>query len=260
MITVLPAELVPPLNSEFRKVYSLRPNLVLAALLPALALVAGMVTALLAGPANPKANPVTGGASVGLYVGIVAAIGAAAVFGATAAGSEYRYQTMPVTSLFSADRDRLVAAKLLVIAGFALAAAVVVELVGLAAVFGFGRGKTEFGLRLVTVLGGGLLATVCWSLIGAGLALLLRKPLVAIAGLAGWLLIVEPLVWLVAGALGLKGFVTLLPGSATIASVAAGSFPDSDFLAPTPAAMIVLLLWTAGVAGAGWWAVRTREL
>ncbi|MEV6278233.1 ABC transporter permease [Nocardia sp. NPDC051832] len=260
MITVLPAELVPPLNSEVRKAYSLRPNLVLAIVLPAITLVATTVTALLAGPANPKANPVTGGASVGLYLGVVAAILGAAYFGATAAGSEYRYQSMPVTALFSTDRDRLVAAKFLVIGAFALAAAVVVELVGLAALFGFGRGKTEFGLRLVTVLGGGLLAVVCWSLIAAGLAVLLRQSALAIAIVLGWLALAEPLVWLVAGGLGLKGFVTLLPGSATIATVAAGSFPDSDFLAPTPAAMIVLVLWTAGVAGAGWWAVRTREL
>ncbi|MGW0245151.1 ABC transporter permease [Nocardia goodfellowii] len=259
MITVLPAELVPPLNSEVRKATTLRPNLMLALLLPAVALVASTVTALIAGPANPKANPVTGGASVGLYVAIVAAILGAAYFGATAAGSEYRYQTMPVTALFTLDRDRLVAAKYLVIGAFALAAAVAVELVGTAALFGFGRGKTEFGLRLVTVLGGGLLAVVCWSLLGAGLALILRKSTVAIAIVLGWLLLAEPFVWLVAGVLGLEGLVTLLPGSATIAAVAAGSFPDSDFLAPTPAAMIVLLLWTAGVAGGGWWAVRSRE-
>ncbi|WP_194815268.1 ABC transporter permease subunit [Nocardia sp. XZ_19_385] len=259
MITV-PAELVPPLNSEVRKATTLRPNLVLATALPAVALVASTVTALVAGPANPKANPVTGGASVGLYLGIIAALVGAAYFGATATGSEYRYQTMPVTASFTMDRDRLVAAKFLVIGAFALAAAVVVELVATAALFGFGRGKTEFGLRLVTVLGGGLLAVVCWSLIAAGLGLILRKSTVAIAVVLGWLVLAEPFVWLVAGALGLKGFVTLLPGSATIAAVAAGSFPDSDFLAPTPAAMIVLLLWTVGVAGAGWWAVRTRDL
>ncbi|MEU8898502.1 ABC transporter permease [Nocardia sp. NPDC048505] len=259
MITVLPPELVPPLNSEVRKVATLRPNLVLAVLLPAVALVASAVTALMAGPANPKANPVTGGASVGLYLGIAAAILGAAVFGAYATGAEYRYRTMPVTALFTLDRDRLLAAKVLVVGACALAAAAVVELVALAALFGLGRGKTEFGLQLLTVLGGGLLATVCWALIGAGLAVILRQSTAAIVIVLAWLLLAEPLVWLVTGALGMAGFVSLLPGSATIGSVMAGSFPDSDFLAPTPAAMIVLLLWTGAVLGAGWWLARTRE-
>ncbi|MFC9893945.1 ABC transporter permease [Nocardia sp. NPDC127579] len=260
MITVLPAELVGPLHSELRKVTTLRPNRVLPVALLGFALVATAVTALLAGRANPKGNPVTGGASVGLYLALIAAIAAAAYFGATVAGSEYRYRTMPTTALFTLDRDRLVAAKYLIVAGCALAAALAVEAVSLAALFGFGRGKTEFGLRLVTVLGGGLLATVCWALIGAGLALVLRRSLPAFAALAGALLVVEPLVWLSTAVLDLRGFVALLPGSATISTVAAGSFADSDFLAPAPAAMIVLLLWAVGVAGAGWWAVRTREI
>jgi ABC-2 type transport system permease protein len=259
MIDILPAGLIPAVNSEVRKVTTLRPSRILAVAVPAIAIVASAVTAILAGPADPKSNPATGAATIGLYLGLAVAILMAGAFGAAGAGAEYRYATMPITVLFTTDRDRLVVAKLLVTAGFALATTLVVELIGLACLIGFGHGKFDIGLRLFTVLGGGLLAVVCWSLIGAGLGLLLHTSTGAVAALLGWLVIVEPLTWLVAKGFGLAGFATLLPGSATISSVAVGSFGDSNFLAPTPAAVVVLLLWTIGVAGAGWWSVRQRE-
>ncbi|MEV0295213.1 ABC transporter permease [Nocardia sp. NPDC050710] len=260
MITILPPDLVPAVTSEVRKVGALRSNLLLAIALVAITLVASTVTSLVSGPSDPNSNPATGAASIGLYLGIAAAILAAAAFGAAGAGAEYRYQSISATALFTTDRDRLVAAKLLVTAGIALATTFVVELVGLACLLGFGGAESEFGMRLITVLGGGLLAAVCWSLIGTGLAILLRQSTGAIVLLLGWLLIAEPLIWIVANALGLGGLATLLPGSATIATVAVGSFTDSDILAPTPAAVVVLLLWTLGITGAGWWTLRTRDL
>ncbi|MEV0030761.1 ABC transporter permease [Nocardia sp. NPDC050793] len=259
MIT-LPPDLVPPVNSEVRKVYSLRWCLALGVLLPAIALVSSTVTSLMAGPADPNSALATGAATIGLYLALTATILAAAVFGAAGAGGEFRYRTMPVTSLFTADRDRLAAAKLLVTGAYTLAVAVVVELVAFSSLLAFGRGKFEFGTRLLTVFGTGLLAAVCWSLLGAGLGLLLRQSTGAVTLILGWLLVIEPLIWLVANGIGLGGVVTLLPGSATVATVAAGSFPDSDILAPTPAAFVVLLLWTIGIAGAGWWQLRSRDM
>ncbi|WP_227996464.1 ABC transporter permease [Nocardia australiensis] len=259
MIDTLPADLVPTVNSEVRKVTTLRPSQILGVAVPAIAIVASAVTAVLSGPADPKSNPATGAATIGLYLGLAVAILVAGAFGAAGSGGEYRYATMPITMLFSPHRDRLVAAKLLVTAGFALAAALVVELVSMACLIGFGHDKFDIGLRLFAVLGGGLLATVCWSLIGAGLGLLLRTATGSIVVLLGWLIIVEPLVWLVVKAMGIAGFATLLPGAATVSTVAVESFPDTDLLAPTPAAIVVLLLWTIGVAGAGWWSVRQRE-
>lgn len=260
MIAVLPPDLVPAVNSEVRKVATLRASRILAALLPSIALVASTVTALLAGPADPKSNPATGAATIGLYIGLAAAIVLACAFGASGAGAEYRYATMPSTAMFTPDRNRLAAAKFLVTAGFALAATGIVELIAFACLLGFGRGKFDFGLQLLTVLGGGLLAAVCWSLIGAGLGLLLRTSSTAVVVLLGWLVIIEPLIWVVAKAIGLAGVVTVLPGSATVSAVAVGSFEDSDFLAPTPAAVIVLILWTIVAAGGAWWLLRTRDI
>ncbi|MBF6124160.1 ABC transporter permease [Nocardia brasiliensis] len=260
MIITLPPDLVPSVNSEVRKVVTAGPNRILAGLPLAFTLIATVATALLAGKPDPKGEPVTGAATNGLYVGLAAVTLAAVVFGVLGTGAEFRHHSMPVTALFSADRDRLAIAKLVVTGVCAALTALAVEMVALAALFGFGRGKFQAGLDLFAVLGGGLLAAICWSLIGAGLGLLLRSSSTALLAVIGWLLIVEPLIWVVAHSLGIDGFVTLLPGSATISTIAIGSFADNPFLAPGPVGVVVLLLWTAGLAGAGWWALRTRDL
>jgi ABC-2 type transport system permease protein len=185
---------------------------------------------------------------------------AAAVFGAVGTGAEYRDHSMAVTALFTADRDRLAAGKFLVIGCCALAAAVAVELVSVAALFGVGHGKLAVTGEFFAVLGGGLLAAVCWSLIGASAGILLRSSTRAVPLLLGWIVLAEPLIWLIARGLGIPGVVTLLPVSATVGTVAVGSYPDSDLLAPTPAAVVVLLLWTIGLGAASWWSLRTRDL
>lgn len=260
MITILPADLVPNVNSEVRKLVTMPRGPILAGALVAVALLASIASAALAGPPNPRGEPATGAATIGLYIGLTVVVLAAAVFGAVAAGSEYRYHSMAVTALFTADRDRLAAAKFLVIGCCALAAAVAVELVSLGALFGVGRGKVAVTGELFAVLGGGLLAAVCWSLIGASAGILLRSSTRAVTSLLGWILLAEPLIWLIARGLGIPGVVTVLPVSATVGTVAVGSYPDSDFLAPTPAAVVVLLLWTIGLGAASWWSLRTRDL
>lgn len=259
MIT-LREDLVAPVESEIRKVLTLRWCLLLAALLPAVALVTSSVTAGMAGPVDPRSQLVTGPATIGLLLAILVTVLAAGGFGAAMTGGEFRYGSMPTTVVFTPDRDRLAGAKLLVIACAALAVAVVTELVALACLFLFGRGKFEFDGRLWAILGTGLFATVCMALIGAGLGLILRTSTGAIAALLGWLLIGEPLVWLVAEVLGLGGAVTLLPGSATVGTVAVGSFDDAGIFAPTPVALVILLLWAIASAGGGWWLLRDRDL
>ncbi|PFX00955.1 hypothetical protein CJ469_03766 [Nocardia farcinica] len=259
-MTPLPTDLIPPVTSEVRKVATLRWCLLLAALLPAVGLVASAVTAGMAGPLDPRGQPVTGAATLGLYLAILATVLGAGAFGAATAGGEFRYGSIPLTAVFTADRDRLMAAKLLVAGVAALAVALLTELVAVACLFGFGRGKFEFGARLVAVFGAGLFAAVCWALIGVGLGVLLRQSTGAVALLLGWLLVFEPLVWLVAEGMGIGGLAVLLPGSATIGTVFVGSFDDSGLFAPTPAALVVLLLWTIAVGTAGWWRLRERDL
>ncbi|MEV6322668.1 ABC transporter permease [Nocardia sp. NPDC051787] len=260
MIAILPADLVPTVNSEIRKVVTMPRGQMLAGAVLAIALIASIASAGLAGPPDPRGEPATGAATIGLYLGLGVVALAAAVFGAVGTGTEYRYHTMPVNVLFTADRDRLAAAKFLVIGCCAVAAGVAVELVSLGGLFGAGRDKIAVTGELFAVLGGGLLAAVCWSLIGASAGILARSSAKSVALLLGWIGLAEPLLWLVSRGLGIPGVVTVLPVSATVGTIAVGSFPDSDFLAPTPAAVVVLLLWTIGLGAASWWSLRTRDL
>ncbi|MFE7745264.1 ABC transporter permease [Nocardia sp. NPDC057455] len=260
MITILPADLVPNVNSEVRKVVTMPRARTLAAALLAVALFASLVSAGLAGPPDPRGQPATGAATIGLYVALALVVLAAAVFGAVGTGAEYRHHSMAVTALFTTDRDRLAAGKFLVIGCCALVAALAVELVSVGALFGVGHSKVAVTGEFFAVLGGGLLAAVCWSLIGASAGILLRSSTRAGTLLLGWMVLAEPLIWLIARGLGIPGAVTLLPVSATIGTVAVGSYPDSDLLAPAPAAVVVLLLWTIGLGAASWWSLRTRDL
>ncbi|MBF6327244.1 ABC transporter permease [Nocardia transvalensis] len=259
MILTVPADISRAATSEIRKITTLRVAWLLVGLCAVSGFGAAAVSAVLGTRPQPHEALATGTASVGLYIGLVVAAVAALVGGAFGTGTEYRYQSMPLTSLFTPDRDVLLGTKLGVTAGYSL-------LLGVAAEVGAGLGllvdrhQIEFGMRFTAVLGGGLLAVVCWGLIGASLGLLLRSSVLAIAAPIGWLLIIEPLIWLVAGGAGVPGLAVLLPGSATVSTVAVGSFPDSALLAPSPAAAVVLLLWTLGAGAAAWWYLRNRDL
>lgn len=260
MTAVLPADLLPGAETEARKIVAVpRIRLLLGAPV-VLALVGTLITALMSGPADPTGQPATGAATIGLYLGMIAVFAAAALLGIAATGGEYRHRTMALSVLLSPDRDRLVTAKYLVTAGFALAVAVVAELVSFLVLLGAGRGKFEFGWQLVEVLGAGLLVAVCWAVLGAGLGLLLRTLSGAIWLVLGWAFVLEPLIWLVAKGFGAGGMAAILPVSATVAGVSAGSFQEAEVFAPTPAALVVLVLWTAAVGAAGWWDLRTRDL
>lgn len=260
MIDVVPAELIPPVLSEYRKVVTLRYPRVLAGTLVALTVVATSVTALLAGPRDPDSEPVTGAATIGLYPALFAVVVAAGVFGAAGAAGEHQHNTLVTTALFTPDRDRLAGAKYLVTAAAAVTAALAVEVVAMVCLLLFGRGGFEITAALFAVLGGGLLAAACWAVIGTGLGLLLRSPALAAGAVLVWVLLAEPLLWVVTAGIGLPGAATLLPGSATLSTVLVGSFADSDLLAPAPAAIVVLLLWSVGIGAAGWWALRRAEL
>ncbi|MGS2806254.1 ABC transporter permease [Nocardia sp. MW-W600-9] len=260
MTAVLPADLLPGIESEARKVVAVRPTRLLLGAPVALALVGTLITALMSGPADPKGQPATGAATIGLYLGLGAVFVVAALLGIAATGGEYRRQTMALTALFAPDRDHLATAKFATTAAFAFAVALAAEVASLLALLVAGRGKFAFGWQLFEVLGAGLLVAMCWAVIGAGLGLLLRTVSGTVWLLLGWAFILEPLIWVVVKGFGAGGFATLLPVSATVAGVSAGSFAETEVFAPTPAALVVLLLWTAAIGAAGWWDLRTRDL
>lgn len=260
MTSVLPADLLPGIESEARKIVAVRPARLLLGAPVVLALVATLITALMSGPADPKGQPATGAATIGLYLGMIAVFVVAAMLGIAATGGEYRRKTMALTVLFAPDRDRLATAKYATTAAFAFAVALAAELASLLALLVAGRGKFELGWQLIEVLGAGLLVAMCWAVIGAGIGLLLRTVSGAIWLVLGWAFVLEPLIWVVAKGFGAGGFAAILPVSATVAGVSAGSFQEAEVFAPTPAALVVLVLWTAAIGAAGWWDLRTRDL
>src|SRR5690606_6198329 len=90
MIDVVPAELIPPVLSEYRKAVTLRYTRVLAGLAVAVAIAAPAMSAILAGPQDPDGEPVTGAATIGLYIALFAVVLGSAAFGAAGAAGEHQ--------------------------------------------------------------------------------------------------------------------------------------------------------------------------
>lgn len=263
MIRTVPAAVVQAGTSEVRKVTSLRMNRVAATTLVLVGAivfsVAGFTVEAALGSQQEDGFSTAGGALTAAVLILAAAIVLAGVFGAIASGSEYRYHTLSVSTLFTPDRNLLFGAKLVVAAVFTLITVLTLEVLGVGAFLLFGRDRIHLEAGFYAMLGGVLLAAVCWSLIGAALGFLLRSPTQAIAVLIGWS-ILEPLVWITTKAMGFPGFATILPASATVGTSTTGSFEDAPFIAPTPGAIVVLLVWTTGLVAAAWWFLREREL
>lgn len=263
MIPTMPAAVTQAGLSEARKVTSLRANWLTAAALVAVGTLVFTVAAFtvrsVVGSSDESEFVTAGGALTAVVLTLAAAIALSGIFGAVSTGSEYQYRTLPVSALFTPDRNLLFGAKLAATATFSLVTVLALELLGLGAFLLFGRGRIDIQASFYALLGGVLLTAVCWSVIGAALGFLLRSPTQAIAVLVGWS-ILEPLVWVTARAMGIPGIAAVLPAAATVGTSTAGSYSDTDFIPPTPAAIVVLLLWTAGLATAAWWYLRQRDL
>ncbi|MBO0852878.1 MAG: ABC transporter permease [Nocardia sp.] len=256
----VPTEVNRAANSEFRKIIALRTGWWMPPVLAAVGFVATSVSASVGSGPQERAALATGTVTVGLYIAIAIAAVCGVWRGASLSGDEYRHHSISLTALSIPDRTLLFGAKVGVAAGYSVVSMLCAEAGALLALLAFGRGKAHFGWQLAGVFGGGLLAALCWGAIGAGLGLLLRSTTLATIAVAGWLMLLEPLIWLVAKAAGVAGLVTLLPGSATVGTVAVGSFADSPFLPPNAASAVVLVLWTLASGTAAWWYLRGREI
>ncbi len=245
--------------SEIRRYSTRRSGWMLAAICAAVGLVISLVSAYTGSGPQSSGQIATGTATVGLYLALLVALVASAITGALSTGGEYRYESMPLTALFIPDRDLLFGAKLAVAAAYSLVLALSAEIGAALGLLALGRDKVDFGLRLVGVFGGGLLAAVCWGVIGASLGLLLRSESLAILAFIGWTIVAEPLLWLIVKGIGIASVAVLLPDSATIGAVAVGSFTRSSFLAPSAPSAVVLILWTAALGALSWWYLRKRE-
>ncbi|MCX5043710.1 hypothetical protein OG921_11090 [Aldersonia sp. NBC_00410] len=202
----------------------------------------------------------TGAASIGLYFALAWVILFAGIFGAVNAGTDFRHKTLTPTFLIAPRRDGVVASKYVVTIVVALGYGLLAEATSLICMSVFGGGRVEWSPTLLAVVAAGALAAVCWSLIGAGLGLLLGSPIGAALALVAWYLVGELTVSTIAAGLGFQRLGGLLPGGATLSTVAVGSLDNSDVFVSWPVAPAVLLAWTALFTGAGWWVVRQRDI
>ncbi|WP_067534672.1 ABC transporter permease [Nocardia crassostreae] len=261
ILTAVPDSVLRAVNSEVRKVVSLRLNWTLAAIVLGGGLFAFTAMGLFLESTLEGGELIFSGgwSATAVAVALIGSVVLTAIFGAIAAGSEYRYRTIDTAALFTPDRNVLLGSKLGVVATISLGLMLFTELLGGAAMLLFGRDRLGIGAGFLAILGGALLAAVCWSVIGAALGLLLRSPAQAIAAVLG-AAVLEPLVWVTARAVGTPGAATILPISATVGTISGGEFDDGVFIAPTPAAIVVLVLWTIAAVTAAWWFFTRRDL
>jgi ABC-type transport system involved in multi-copper enzyme maturation permease subunit len=179
----------------------------------------------------------------------------AALVGAMAITAEIRYGTIRPTFLVTPSRGPVFAAKLAVGAAAGIVFGLLAELLmaGATTIALSARGidnQLSAGDYL-QLLAGGTAAAAFWAMIGLGVGALVRNQVATLVGLCAWMLLVENL---------LLPFVPdagrFTPGATGLAL--AGSIADK-LLAPAPAAL-VLALYAAAAAAAGWLATLRRDV
>lgn len=250
------------LLSEFRKVTTLKFwwALGLAPLL--VGLFSGAITLpILSEIAAEDDGVKTAVGAIGLLVALALVFVFSALFGAVNAGTEYRHNTITTTFLTTRGRDRIVAAKLLVSALFGFLYCLAIELVSVPVLLIAGSDDVRLDGQMTAVLGVGLVASMLWALIGAGLALLTASSIASTVTIVVWYVLGEAIVRAILGGLHLGSVGQWLPGSVTM-SAFVGIVDDSALTSEpdTALSLLCLALWAAAACGLGWWVTRTRDI
>ncbi|MFE2957480.1 hypothetical protein [Nocardia tengchongensis] len=249
-------------NSEVRKVTSVRLNRVIGGGVVAAGVLAFVALGAAFRPGGEHEQGFSSGsgwtALLTTWV-LVLTVAAAAAFGAVGAGSEFGYGTLAVGSQFTPDRTLLLSTKLAVAGAFSLGTVLAMEVLGGAAMRLAGGSRVPMDGGFYGVLIGVALAAVCWAVIGTAVGLVLRSPTQALAAVLGWA-VLEPLIWITTRAIGFGGLAAVLPVSSTVGAISGGRYAKSALIAPTPAAMALLVLWSAAAGAAGWWFLTRRDI
>ncbi|MFI8568958.1 ABC transporter permease [Rhodococcus sp. NPDC078407] len=251
------------LTSEIRKVTTLKFWWALALAPIVVGVFASVITSVIANQLGEFEEDldISGGvASIGLYVAAGAAILFAGIFGAVNAGTEFRHKTLTTSFLTARGRDGVIAAKLIVTALFGLGYGLVVLLASLICLLIFNSRTVLLDGPFIGVVAACLLAVVLWSMIGAGLGLLLRSPTWSAIVLVAWLPFGEGLISLILFGVGLGPVATVLPSNLTLPTMAATQLDDAGDLATWPWAPLGLAVWAAILVGGGWFLARTRDV
>ena len=242
------------LRAELLKQRTTRTNLGLVAGMLALVLAAVLLHGLLL----PAENLTDGDDQVQVVFGWGEVLGAlfAALLGAMTFTAEFRHGTIRPTLLVTPRRGQVVASKLLasvlIGAAFGLLSAGVA--VGAASAALAARdidvqiGTSDYAAVLLGSTGAGAL----WAAIGVGVGAVVRQQVPALVGISAWLLFVETVLIGDADLVGDLGRFT--PGA--LGRAASGQEP---LLAPG-LALLLLALYAAAAAAAGWRATSRRDV
>ncbi|MFE3055599.1 ABC transporter permease [Nocardia sp. NPDC059239] len=262
MILTVPPVVVRAANSEVRKVTSVRSNWLIGGGV----IVAGVIAFVALGtgfqPGDQHAQGFSSGSGWAALLTtwvLVLTVAAAATFGALGAGTELQSGSLAMSSLYTPDRTLLLGAKLAVAGAFSLGTVLLMEVLGGAAMRLAGGSRVPLDGGFFGVLIGVALAAVCWAVIGTAIGVVLRSPTRALAAVLGWA-VLEPLIWITARAIGFGGLAAILPVSSTVGAISGGRYAKSALIAPTPAAMALLVLWSAAAGAAAWWMLTRRDL
>jgi hypothetical protein len=179
----------------------------------------------------------------------------AALLGAMSITAEIRHGTIRPTFLVTPARDRVVAAKVvigvLLGAGFGLLASALAAAVGAGVLDARGIDVRLDAGDYALLVAGGAAASALWAAIGVGVGAIVRDQVPALVGISAWLLFVE-------GLFGenLTDVSKFAPG--TLGMAASGQEPDT-LLAPG-ISLLLLSLYAAAAAVAGWLATTRRDV
>lgn len=185
----------------------------------------------------------------------------AAVLGTIIGAADNRHRTATQTFLATPSRARVVVAKMLAGATFGLVYAVVTQLVSLvvvsvvAAIRGAGTQLGDASVLRSLVLG--VPGIMVWCVIGVSLGVLLRNQVAAILVAVGVIYVVDSLLSLGLNALDADEVVKFTPNNASTAIVE--GFTGFDLL-PWWGGVLVLLVYSAAIAGCGWWLSLRRDI
>jgi ABC-type transport system involved in multi-copper enzyme maturation permease subunit len=183
----------------------------------------------------------------------------ACLVGAMSITGEIRHGTIRPTFLVTPRRGRVIAAKAVAssLAGvaFALVAEAFAIGVGSGALAARGIPVRLDGGDIAQLLAGGATAAALWGPVGVGVGALLRSQVPTLVGLFAWLLFVEGLLF---GTLPSAG--RFLPGVAGAAIAGVTTTGEVRHLLAPAVGALVLLLYTAAAAGAGWIATNRSDV
>ena len=189
-----------------------------------------------------------------LGIGSIASL-FAAIAGLLVITSEYRFGTIRPTIVFTPQRARVIAAK--VVAGLlaGLVFGVVAESLG----FGIGRAilagrDVELSLdgrEVALLLIGSTLGTALWGGIGVGLGAILRNQVASVITLLAWIFVVDNLLF------GLVPSVGRFTPTEALNALLGDT--DADLVAPAAGAAL-LVAWAAGLALVGAMLTTRRDV